>query len=543
MTRIRAQVVIILAAVAILVGVVGYLALSASTETVADYGGTYIEGVVGNPEYINPLLSHSNQVDQDLVALIFTGLTRPDGRGQIIPDLAEHWEVSTDGRVYTFYLRQDVVWHDGAAFTADDAVFTFTLVQQPEFPGSKTLADLWRNVVVEKLDEYTVRFTLREPFAPFLDYTTIGILPVHILGGLTAGFLPESKFNTEPVGTGPFRLEEISATRVILTSNADFYRGRPYLDRIEFVFYEDSAAIIEARSRGEVQGIAQVPPQYLSAVHDDRDLALYTAPLSGYNAVYLNLDRGTFQDPAVRQAMMWALDRQRLVNNILAGQGIVVHSPIMPHSWAYDPNVTRYEHDLKKAIALLEGRGWFDDDEDGVRERAGVRLQFTLITNDDPQRVRLAEAISEQLAAAGIKAIPEAVPWEELRDSIVPLRRYDALLLGIQRLPSDPDPYPYWHSSQAGETGLNLANWNNATADALLEAGRLRTSQEDRYALYRDFQDLFAREVPSLLLYQPVYNYAVSDKVRGIQLGPLVTPSDRFASVLDWYVATQQLIR
>jgi len=353
MGRMRLQVGITLLAVAILVVVVGYLAFSAATDPVPDYGGTYVEGVVGNPKYINPLLSHSNNVDQDLVALLFTGLTRPDGRGEIVPDLAERWEVTPDGIVYTFFLRQDVVWHDGAPFTADDVVFTFSTIQDPEFPGARMLYDMWRTVVIEKVDAHTVRFILREPHAPFLDHTTLGIIPVHILGGIPAGRLGESQFSVEPVGTGPFRLEEISAQRAVLASNASFYAGRPYLDRIELRFYQDDAAVYEARRNGEVQGIARVLPQHLASVRRDDDLTLHNAPLAGHNVVYLNLDRGAFQDPAVRQAMMWALDRQRLVDEILKGQGIVLHSPILPHSWAYDSNVPRYDYNVKRAISTL----------------------------------------------------------------------------------------------------------------------------------------------------------------------------------------------
>ncbi len=542
MRRIRLQVAITLLAVAILVGIVAYLALRVTTETVPDYGGTYVEGVAGNPEFINPLLSQPNPVDQDLVALIYNGLTRPDGRGAMVPDLAESWEVSPDGISYTFALRQDVLWHDGAPFTADDVVYTITTIQQPEFPGEAEIANLWRTVVVERVDTYTVRFILREPYAPFLDYTTLGILPVHILGGVSADVLRESKFNVEPIGTGPYKLDTISARRVVLVSNPDYHGHRPYIDRIEFLLYQDDAAVFEARKRGEVAGIARVLPKYLDKVRDDRDLNLYSAPMSGYNAVYLNLDKGVFQDPAVRQAMMYALNRQGLVDKVLDGQGIVLHSPILPNSWAYDSGVRRYDYAPSRAISTLEEHDWFDDDEDGVRERGGVRLEFTLLTNDDPVRVRLIEEIAAQLAEVGIRATPQAVAWETLRYDMLNLRRFDAVLLGFQFLPPDPDPYPYWHSSQANEFGVNFSNFNSQRADVLLEEARLTSDQAHRRDLYLEFQDIFAEQVPSLLLYQPVYSYAVSDAVRAVQLAPMISPSDRFQSVVSWYIATQRLM-
>ncbi|MBC7236719.1 MAG: peptide ABC transporter substrate-binding protein [Chloroflexi bacterium] len=543
MGAIRLQVAIAILAIALLIAVMGYLAFQVTTVIVPAVGGTYIEGVVGNPRTINPVLCHTNPVDQDLCALLFTGLTRANEKGEIVPDLAERWDISDNGTAYTFYLRPDVLWHDGAPFTADDVVFTVNTMQNPGFQGVPYLSELWRTVVVERVDTYTVRFILREPFAPFLDYTTVGILPVHILGSTPVEALAESQFSAVPVGTGPLQVAEVSARRILLVANPHFYRSQPYIERVEFRFYPDEAAVFAARSRGEVDGIAHVLPEYLRQVGQDDGLTLYSAPLSGYNLVYLNLDRGIFQDRAVRQAMLWALDREKLVDEILDGQGVVLHSPILPHSWAYDPDVPKYGYDLRKAKTVLEEAGWFDDDGDGVRERGPLKLEFTLVTNeDDPLRVRLIYAISEQWAAAGIHAIPQTVSWEKLVGQMLRLRRYDAALGSWQNLPPDPDLYPYWHSSQVSEDGLNFANYMSEQADRLLEDGRSTHHREERIELYRRFQELFAQDVPSILLYQPVYNYAVESEVRGIQVGPMIDSSDRFRTFSGWYIATQRML-
>jgi peptide/nickel transport system substrate-binding protein len=543
MRRIRLQVVIALVAVILLVAGMAYVAFSVTTVTVADFGGTYVEGVSGNPYAINPLLSHSNPVDRDLAALIFSGLTRTNEKGEIVADLAENWEISQDGTVYTFFLRRNVVWHDGAPFGADDVVFTISLVQNPGFQGAPFLADMWRTVVVEKVDDHTVRFILREPFAPFLDYTTLGMLPAHVLANVSVETLAESKFNAAPVGTGPFQVAEVSAQRVLLAANPDYYRPRPYLDRMEFLFYPNDPSVFEARKRGEVSSVGHVLPEYIKGVSQDNGLTLYTAPISGYNLVYLNLDRAIFQDRAVRQAMLWAIDRQALVDDILQGQGIVIHSPILPNSWAYDPEATRYRRDLRKARQLLEEAGWFDDNGDGVRERGAMRLEFTLVTNeDDPVRVQIIEAISAQLAEVGIRVKTETVGWDELVSQRLRLRRYDAVLSGWQNLPPDPDPYPYWHSSQVNEDGSNFSNYISQDADRLLEEARSTTDRERRTELYRQFQELYARDVPALLLYQPVYNYAVDAGIYSVQVGPMINSADRFQTVTSWYIATQRML-
>jgi len=543
MGRVRLQVIIALLTIVVVVVVMGYVAFGMTTVTVPDYGGTCVEGVAGNPEKINPILCQSNPVDQDLAALIFTGLMRHNGKGEIIPDLAERWEISPDGTTYTFHLRQDVLWHDGAPFSSADVIFTINAIQHPDFQGEPFLSDMWRSVVVEQLDAYTVRFILREPFAPFLDYTTLGILPFHVLGSVPIPVLGESKFNATPVGTGPFKIAEVSAQRVTLAANPDYYRARPYLDRIEFIFYPNDPSVFEARKRGEVAGIARVLPEHLQSVRDDDGLSLYSAPLAGYNLIYLNLDRAVFQDRAVRQAMMWALDRQRLVDVILNGQGIVIHSPILPNSWAYAPDVLKYEYNVRKATTVLEDAGWFDDDGDGVRERGSVKLEFSLVTNgDDPTRVRLIQAVSAQLATVGIRANTKTVGWEELVTQMLRPRRFDAILGGWQNLPPDPDPYPYWHSAQATEDGLNFANYISEEADLLLQDARARTDRIERLELYRRFQDLFARDVPSLLLYQPVYNYAVDAGVHGVQVGPMLNSSDRFQTVTKWHIVTKRML-
>jgi len=543
MGRIRLQALIALLAATAILAVIGYKAFSVTTVTVPIRGGTLTEGIAGNPYAVNPILGQANPVDRDLAALIFTGLTRVNDRGEILPDLAERWQISEDGITYTFYLRQDVVWHDGAPFTAADIVYTIEAMQSPEFPGPAFLSDLWRTVVVKQVDRYVVQFILREPYAPFLDYTSVGILPAHLLEGVPIASLRESRFNTHPIGTGPFRVDHVDAQRMTLVANPDFYRGHPYLDRIEVLFYPNSASLVSARERGEIQSIARVPPELLSQVRQDRELSLYFAPISGYSVIFLNLDRPIFQDREVRQAILYALDRQKLVDDILDGQGIVIHSPILPQSWAYDPRVPKYEHDLRKARLALDRAGWADEDGDGVRERGEQRLEFTLATNkDDPIRLQLVQAISQQLAKVGIRAVPETVDWETLVSEQLRLRRYDAVLSGWQNLPPDPDPYPYWHSSQANEDGLNFANYVNQEADTLLAEARALHDREQRRALYARFQELFAEDVPSILLYQPVYIYAVDNSVQNVQIGMLYQSGDRFRTVCDWYVNTERML-
>ena len=549
--HIRWQLLIILLGMVLLGTLLGYLALTFSTVVVPDVGGTYVEGLAGAPRHLNPILCQYNEVDRDLCSLIFNGLTKFNERGEVVPDLAVGWEVSDDGCTYTFHLRHDVKWHDGTPLTADDVIFTVEAMSDPDYRGPPHLAELWRTVKVEKLDSHTVRFTLQEPFTPFLDYTTVGILPAHLLAQVPAGFLPQDPFNLRPIGTGPFQVEEINAQHALLKANPHFYGPKPHLSGIEFKFYPDHESVFSAYERGEVEGIGYVLPKYLAQVRANEELNLFSARLAGYTLVFLNMDNPNdpfFKEKAVRQALLYALDRQKLVDEVLDGQGLVAHSPIMPDTWAYHDGVKRYPHDPERAKALLEGAGWRLQGEGneariaggGVREKEGVALKFTLLTNDDPERVKLAEEIIRQWEAVGVRAVLQTMGAGQVR-GVLHRRRFDALLIDLE-LPGDPDPYPFWHSTQSKGGGLNFAGFDNLEADKVLEEARQIADQARRAELYRLFQDIFAEEVPSLLLYYPIYNYAVDRRVKGVQLAPLNYPCDRFRNISQWYVATKRVI-
>lgn len=510
-------------------------------------GGTYIEGVLGYAEVINPILAplvvQANPIDQDLSALLFDGLTTLDETGQISPSLAIDWEISEDGTVYEFHLRQDVTWHDGAPLTATDVAFTVQAMQDPAYRGDPALRELWRNVTVDRVDDYTVRFTLGEPFPSFLYYTAIGLLPAHLLSDVPAADLPEHDFSTQqPVGTGMFQVESVLPDRVVLVANPDYWGAQPYLERLEFWFFGDWDSLLVAHERAEIHGFHLDRPQNLPLLAEMPDLQLFSAQSAGYGLIYLNLKRETapfFQEKEVRQALLYALDRQALIDQVLGGQGLVADSPILPISWAYDPSVRRYLYDPERAIGLLDASGWLDSDADRVRDKEGVELAFTLLTGDEPTMVEMAEEITRQWRAVGVDVTIRSVNGEALA-YYVRSRNFDAVLIEIG-LTADPDPYPLWHSTQAGETGQNFSGFANEEADLVLEEGRLTTDLQQQVQLYRTFQQIFAEEVPSLLIYYPIYTYAVDAQVQQVQLSPMLHTSDRFRNVHEWYLETREV--
>jgi peptide/nickel transport system substrate-binding protein len=539
---IRWQAILALTGIAMTMAFLSFLAFSRKTVSIPDVGGVYKEAVAGAPQFINPLLMQYNQVDQDLSALIFSGLTRINGQGDLEPLLVERWEVSDDGLTYLFKLRPNLRWQDGQPLTADDVIYTLGLMQDPEFPGVSYLHQLWQTVTVEKLDDHTVRFILPEPFPAFAEFTTIGLLPSHLLRDVPARDLLNHSFNLQPVGAGPFKLDEVNSKFARLSRNP-FYTGpKPRLAGLELRFYPSYQATITAYRSGEVQGISYIPPHAIPAVQNLEGLNLYTARLSGYYIIYLNLQAPDtapfFQDRNVRQALLYALDRQALIDQTLNGQGIVAEGPILPWSWAYNAAQPTFSFNPITATNLLNESGWIDYSGDDIREKEDRPLAFTLLSSDEPDKIKVAEAISAQWRQTGISATVEIV-GAGLGERLIH-HNFQAALAEVL-LAGDPDPYPFWHQTQI-EGGQNYAGWDNTDASVLLETARTLTDKGRRNDFYFQFQHIFAEEVPSLILFHPVYTYGVSQEINDVQLMPMTTPSDRFETIADWYILTREVI-
>lgn len=539
---IRWQAILTLTGIALTMTYLTVLAMSRTTVTVPDVGGVYTEGIVGTPQFINPLLAQYNQVDQDLSALIFNGLTRMDGKGNVQPDLAASWQISADKRRYIFRLRNDVRWHDGQPFTADDALFTYSLMQDPDFPGVSYLSNLWRSVTVQKLDQYTIFFDLLEPSPVFIEFTTIGILPEHKLKNVPVRDLLNHSFNLNPIGTGPFELEEVNAELAHLASNPLYFRDQPRFGMLEFKFYPNHNNMIAAYQAGEIQAISRIPPQAVSAVRGFDSLNLYTALLSGYDIIYLNLQSPDttpfFQDAGVRRALLQALDRQKIIDEALNGQGLVASGPILPWSWAHNPDQSVPGFDLANAKKLLDESGWIDEDGDSIREKDGSTLAFSLLSTNNPAKVRVANAVSEQWQKIGVLATVDVVGGG-LGERLVQ-RNFQAALAEVI-IAGDPDPYPFWHQTQI-EGGQNYAGWDNTDASMLLELARSFQEQGQRNDYYFEFQRIFAEEVPSIILYHPTYTFGVDQEILGVQMTPMSNPSDRFRTISNWYTVSQEVI-
>ena len=547
--RIGLQVLLVGAGFLLTAGMLVYFASTYTTEFRPAPGGTYLESISGFPQSLNPLLSFYNDADSDVTALVYSGLTRITMEGEIAPDLAIGWEIEPGGITYTFRLNPRALWHDGMPVSADDVLFTVGLLQDPDYPGPPDIGALWQGVRVERLGELAVRFVLPEPYAPFLDYTTFGLLPAHRLRGIRSADLATLDFNRDPVGTGPFRLAEVKVqdgqiTEVTLKRFPRFYGAQAFIENVVLRFYPTPRAAFEVYQDGLVEGVAGVPVNLLPEVWKNEALNLYTAPVAEITMLYFNeLISATvpFDATPVRQALLYAIDRQALVDEVLLGQAIVPKTPLLPGTWAYsEEEVPTYPHNPAQAAALLRSVGWTRTFiTETLRNADGTPLRFSLMVADEPTDLALGRALATQWGAVGISVTVQAVPPLAL-GAALQSRSYEAALIHIMA-PGDPDPYPFWHETQA-LVGQNYTGFRHRRISELIEQARITVDRERRVALYREFQQLFMSEVPAIPLYVPVFNYAVDVRVQGVQMPPLVRTGDRFRNIAEWYVLQRRVV-
>lgn len=508
-------------------------------------GGTYTEALIGDIQRLNPVLDHYNSVDRDVDKLIFCSLVVFDERGLPLPGLAESWGISQDGTIYNFTLRPDINWHDGQPVTSRDIVFTLDIIRDGGLGIPEDIQTFWKDIEVKDLGDQNLQFQLPDPFAPFLDFLTVGVLPEHLLGGLTYDQIVESSFNIQPVGCGPFRFDSLiiennKITGVVLTAFEEFYGKRPYIDKVVFRYYPDEASALQAYRNGVVQGISRVSQEILPLALQEPDLSIYTGRKPEISMILFNLDNAEapfFEEIQIRKALMMGLNRQWMIDRILMGQAIITDTPILPGTWAYYEGQQSISFDTEQAIEILKEAGYLiSSDEDAVRKKDETILSFTLLYPEDDLHRTLAEAIQKDWLKLNINVETEGVPYDQLVIERLGMRDYQAALidLNLARSP-DPDPYPFWNQVQS-VGGQNYSQWDNKIASEYIEQARVSTDFADRTRLYHNFQVIFSQELPALPLFNPVYNYAVDKQIRGVRVGPIFDTSDRFNTILDWYL-------
>lgn len=493
-----------------------------STKPAPIAGGNISIAEIGEPKLINPIFAKSSQ-DKDIVNLVFSGLFARDKKRELIPDIVQKWEISEDRKTYTFHLNPKAEWHDGISVISDDLIFTASLISDPDYAGP--LRGLFENVILEKVDDYTVRFILEEPYAPFLNSLTFGILPSHILSNVPLDEMEENEFNLFPVGSGPYKVEDINLTgkkkQIILERNPNHQNRTPLVSEITFKFYDDFDKALKAYNSGEVSGLSNVPHGFVERVKDIKDLNLYKLTPSSYMVLFFNLSSQYLNDKSIREAVAAGINKGEIIQKVISGQGEEVIGPFLPEfdfiGYTDQVKIISFNPELSKAF--LEKKG----------------LQFNLVTSTDTDSVKIAEVLKEQLDRVGVEINIISVDSLTIQTDYISPRKYDLLLFG-ENLGPDPDPYPFWHSSQIGTGKLNLAGFKSDEVDSLLEQARTNDALLFRKEKYETFQKIIAEEIPAVFLFRPYHFFAVNNNVKDVGETRVVTSSDKFYQVHNWYI-------
>lgn len=519
------------------------------------------EGLVGQINKLNPLFAAYNPVDEDITSLIYEGLTTINQYGEVVPDLADRWIVSSDGLDYVFYLRQGVLWQDGLPFTSADVAYTFRTIRSRDFRGDPLLRDFWRTVEIQVLDDYTIRFRLVQPLAAFPERLRQGILPLHALEGAPIASLDTHPFNLSPIGTGPYQMETLLAEdgqiRGISLRVAPNYRLRPEgqtgyaIDRLVFRTYPTWEEAVTAYQNGEINSLGAIPLDQTEAVRSMTGLALQTTTAPRVGTLIFNYqkdDLNYLRDVRFRQALLLIANRSGAVLSAFGGRALPSDSPILPTSWAYNPNALYAVQNQDEARALF-GQVSFEAYQPPTPESTGEeatqeapapveqRRNFKIMVFDDPGVGGVVFEIANQWAALGLTVELDIVADYPTYLDRLQSGDFDVALVEFSFAPkADPDPFVFWHTAQY-QIGQNYGGMpDNFLSNLLLQA---RTSPNNllRKQFYDEFQSRFVDTVAGIVLYNPLFMYAIDQRLQGVQLDFISTPSDRFRTIQEWHFA------
>jgi peptide/nickel transport system substrate-binding protein len=517
-------------------------------------GGTLTEGIIGTPRFINPLLAIS-EADKDLSLLIYSGLTRITPDGKTIPDLSSSYEVSEDGLEYVFKIREDAVFHDGESVTADDIVFTIEKAKDAVIKSPKRAN--WEGVSVEKISDLEVKFTLSQPYSPFILNTTLGILPEHIWKNISPEEFAFTQVNIEPVGSGPYELSKIKrnssgiAERYELKAFDKFTLGKPYIKNIHLVFFKNEDTLIVALKDKQISSVNSIQPSNAKNL-DGFKYNVQEHPIPSVFGVFFNQSKAPILvSKTVRRALDTAINRDLLIQNVLNGYGVAADSPI-PSSIVPFTQIGETETEIEdntfnieEARSILEDGG-FSLNEKGVMQREvsdGVEiLSFSISTANVPELVAAAEQVIESWKSIGADVTLKVFDPNDFNQNVIRPRNYDAILFGVI-IGRDMDFYAFWHSSQRNDPGLNIADYANIDVDAVLEDTRQMDESPEKIEKFRIFEQEIKSDIPAVFLYSPNFIYVVPEKLQGVVPKNIETPSERFLSVYNWYLETDTVWR
>lgn len=532
-------------------------------------GGEINEGIIGFPTLVNPVIAFSD-ADKDLTALIYSGLMRKTPTGDYIPDLAETMDISNDGTVYTFTLKNNVEFHNGKDVTVDDIIFTIEKIKDPLVKSPKKSS--WEGVTVNKIDEKTIEFKLPQPYISFMDNTTLGIIPSGLWKNVNTKEFNLSTLNSKAIGSGPYKVKNVIKNKDGLSERYELVRfnrfalGKPLIEKININSFASEKELIKALQGGSIDQAGGISPENASSISKNGN-KVNTVNLPRVFGIFFNSNKNKiFSDPEIVKLLNKAIDRQELVDKVLFGYGEIIDSPIPKKILDKEMNEKFTATTIEEINASLDKAGW-KLGSDGVRIKGGkstqvvtkkvngktvkqnvttntpeIRLSFSLTTGDTPELKQAAEIIKEQLLKIGAEVDTKKIYETGQINQLIHARDYEALFFG-QIVYHESDLYSYWHSSQKMGPGLNIGLYDNKKVNSILESAQKTMSREDRLIKYKSLEEEFKSNIPAIMIYSPLYLYATSSKLVNLNLSNITIPSDRFLSSYLWSADTDKVYK
>lgn len=525
------------------------------TEIKPKHAGSINIGIFGSPRFLNPVLNQVNDTDRDLSAVIFSGLMKYDGQGNLINDAAAKYAVGEFGKIYEITLKKDIKWQDGKPLTAEDVIFTLQVIQNPDYRSP--LRALWQSIEIEKINDLGVRFKLKNAYAPFLNNLTFGILPKHLWENVAPAQFALHELNLKPIGSGPYKFKKLQKDKngAIKTLEVEtfknYFGSEPYLTNIVFKFYSSESEVLSAQKKGEINAFNFISAKNLVDLNKNSNgLTVYPIILPRYFAVFFNQSQNPLlADKTIRQALAYATDKKKIVAGVFNGFGQEIDSPVLPGMAEFSDKIKIYNFAPEQAKNILMSGGWKDLDNDGFlekekpkeksKEKEIIKLEITLTTIDWPELTQTAQILQNQWAQIGVKLNLDLKDTAKIQNEVIKPRQYQSLLFG-EVLGQKPDLFHFWHSSQTRESGLNLALYENPEVDKLLSGALEDLDENSRIKKVQQAVNLITEDLPAIFLFSPDYIFLAGREIKGIELKNIDMPSSRFSQINQWYTQTHR---
>lgn len=503
-----------------------------ATESDSTKGGKVSIPIVADPTF-NPWHPNAYAESNVVNRVLFSGLTQPGKDLAPAPDLATKWETSDDELEWTFYLRDDVLWHDGEKFTAEDVAYTFNEIVLNKELGANNSSYFQKVKEVQVVDDFTVKFIMESAVAALPAYLSFNteIIPKHIFEGKDPWEL--TSFNKEnPVGTGAFKLKSYtSGQSVILERNEDFYGEQALLDEVEYKVLSDVNTHVAQILSGELSIFALDDLASIDRINQSDSVSVYGRETPRFFWLIVNHELEKYQDKRVKQAILHAIDRQNIIDTVLKGYGTIADAGIAPALGEYyTDDVKRYEYDPERAKELLAEAGWTDTDGDGIVDKDGepFTIDFEVGIQGDLEAV--SQMVQQYLVKVGLDVKLNVMEWNAMIQDVVVNRDYE-MSLNWWRYPADPDLSAYMHSDNV--KGNNIPHYKNPELDKLLDEGAQTSDVEKRKEIYIEAQKLMAEELPYIFLWYPQEAQVRIDKLKGV---PDLAFGDALHYIHEWYI-------